>query len=266
MKVNSLVEKRLLKVYKGKAEEFIASAKVLFYLTASLSIVAVVLNLVIESKGNEKLVIGGMAAVFALLALLVVFGKASFSSLFTSYFLAIVLSSMPFLSPELKGYLEYYFIGFMNLFAISITAVIGVYAWQSFPIIGVSIGALVLDLRIRVKPYAIMHGSGKNIDDIAIILTMISLAAISFYIVFRRTGRFISIAREESTRAEKQLDILKAAMEASTEALSQGEKLVKSASSTSQLTVATSDFLKLPQSQCMLCLIPETAFLWSWMA
>ena len=139
-------------------------------------------------------------------------------------------------NPEAKGYLEYYMIGFFNLVAMGITVLIGFYAWQGIPIAVISILALVMNLFVRTAAWAAQTGNSTQIDDIIIVAVLILFSAGSLYGVFSRSTRFRMLAAEANAKNKKQLSVLREAMNASSSALSQGDKLEQSAALTTELS------------------------------
>jgi methyl-accepting chemotaxis protein len=226
------VEKRLDAAYVNEDTEFVIVARVLFYMLSLLTALALVLVPILRSSGMHRVFVGGAGVIFALLAVLVLYGKARFSSLASSYLLSVLLSLMVFLNPVTQGYLEFYMIGFMNLFAIGVTLLIGYYSWQGFPVVGITAAALLANLVLRGIPHAQRTGGTPQYDDVLVVLVLTGVASSCLYVVFRRTRRFNTLARDESRRSDRQLGILRGAMSASADALSRGETLKESAART----------------------------------
>ena len=174
--------------------------------------------------------------VLIILSFLVLKGRAVFASLALSYLLPILLSTLIFTFPNTSGQMELYVIGFMNLFSMTLTSFIGFYAWQSFPIIAINLVAVILNIVLRIIPYSLKNNIELQIDD-AVIVSMLTLfAAICFFMVQRRSTRIIQNTKKLNTIADNRLQILQAAMQASTEVLSTGDQLSQSAAKSTSLT------------------------------
>lgn len=234
------VEKRLDEAYMQEDAEFVMIARVLFYLTAVLSCIAFLLVPLMQGAAAQRLLLGAMGCVFAALSALSLYGKARFSSLAASYILSVLLSLMIFLNSETHGFIEYYMIGFMNLFALSLTLLIGFYSWQGFPIIGINAVAVIAETFVRVIPHYKAAGNAPEFDDSLIVIVVTIVSAVCLSVVYSRTKRFNIMARNESRRADRQVGILRGAMSASTEALSRGELLKESADRTASLAARAS--------------------------
>lgn len=236
-----VIKARIDAAYITENAENVSKAYTLFYIEIVLALISFLMVFVIQSAGNEPLLLTVMSIIFIFLAFLTLKGKAKTVSLATSILLAILLSAILFLNPILNGFHELYMIGFMSLFAMAITTLIGFYSWQVFSILGVTTISLVLALIFRIAPYVAEHGGSMQIDDLITVFIMSLFASIIFNQVFKRSNAFMNSSREESRRADKQVAILRGAMEASTEALSTGDSLVESAQRTSTLTNIASE-------------------------
>lgn len=236
MKHIAFVEKRLLTAYREEGEEFRATARILFNVIVGLSVLGMTLTIFMRASVQQQLLLGVLAFSFVIMAILVLYGKARIISLILSYSLSLVLSLIVFSNPEAKGYLEYYMIGFFNLVAMGITVLIGFYAWQGIPIAVISILALVMNLFVRTAAWAAQTGNSTQIDDIIIVAVLILFSAGSLYGVFSRSTRFRMLAAEANAKNKKQLSVLREAMNASSSALSQGDKLEQSAALTTELS------------------------------
>lgn len=236
MKHISFVEKRLQAAYREEGEEFRATARILFKIIIGMALLGVVLAVFMRGSRQQQVLLGFLSVSFIFMSLLVLYGKARIISLILSYSLSIVLSLIVFSNPETKGYLEYYMIGFFNLVAMGITVLVGFYAWQGIPIAAVSILALVANLFIRTMPWAAETGNTTQIDDIFIVSALTLFSAGSLYGVFTRSALFRTLAAEANEKNGKQLAVLREAMEASSSALSHGDKLEQSAALTTGLS------------------------------
>lgn len=236
MRSLQFVEKRLEAAYLSEDDEFTTVARVLFYVSAFLSCLALIMTLVIRSSGLERPIIGVLFAVFVVISAMVLYGRARQASLALSFVLSVVLSSLVFTNPNCNGYLEYYLIGFMNMFAMGLTILVGFYKWQVFPIAGISILAVVLNAFLRVIPWARETGGSPQFDDVAIVSVLSLCVAFSLWGVFSRTTRFNRLAKESGAKSDRQVGILRGAMEASGDALSRGDQLSSSAARTKDLS------------------------------
>lgn len=241
MKIMQFFRVRIDEAYITENTENVSKVYTLFYIEIFLALISFLMVFIVQSSGNEPLLLTAMSIIFIILSFFTIKGKAKIVSLATSLLLATLLSLLLFLNPVLNGYHEFYMLGFMNIFAMAITTLIGFYSWQVFPILGVTAISLILALIFRIKPYVAEHGGSMQIDDSIIVFVMSLFAAIIFNQVFKRTNAFMNSSREESRRVDRQVGILRGAMEASTEALSTGENLVESAQRTSTLTDIASE-------------------------
>jgi methyl-accepting chemotaxis protein len=174
--------------------------------------------------------------VLIILSFLVLKGRAVFASLALSYLLPILLSTLIFTFPNTSGQMELYVIGFMNLFSMTLTSFIGFYAWQSFPIIAINLVAVILNIVLRIIPYSLKNNIELQIDDAVIVSILTLFASISFFMVQKRSTRIIQNTKKLNTIADNRLQVLQAAMQASTEVLSTGDQLSQSTRKSTSLT------------------------------
>jgi methyl-accepting chemotaxis protein len=170
------------------------------------------------------------------LSFLVLKGRAVFASLALSYLLPILLSTLIFTFPNTSGQMELYVIGFMNLFSMTLTSFIGFYAWQTFPIIAINLVAVILNIVLRIIPYSLKNNIELQIDEAVIVSILTLFAAICFFMVQKRSTRIIQNIKKLNTIADNRLQVLQAAMQASTEVLSTGDQLSQSAAKSTSLT------------------------------
>lgn len=236
MNISQRIKARLHKVYSGKDEEFLEIARFLFYLLAVLAVLALVVSVFIKSRGIEKYVIAGLFLFLSTLAALVLFGRAKFSSLCLSYVLSLVLSAIIFVNPIHFGYIEFYMIGFMNLFIMGLTALVGFYSWQNFPIAIISSIAVILNFFLRSAPIDLARGLGYQFDDVLIVSLLSFFTAGSLYLVQKRSKGLLLRTSELNQKADRQLDVLHSALSASSDVLFMGDELIHSASKSSELS------------------------------
>ena len=120
--------------------------------------------------------------------------------------------------------MELYVIGFMNLFSMTLTSFIGFYAWQTFPIIAINLVAVILNIVLRIIPYSLKNNIELQIDEAVIVSILTLFAAICFFMVQKRSTRIIQNIKKLNTIADNRLQVLQAAMQASTEVLSTGDQ------------------------------------------
>lgn len=229
MRIIKLINERIENIYKEKEEEFRVIAKLLFYVSITLSISALALSIIINSLGLEKIIMFALFIILFLLAVFVLLGKARLASLFLAYMLSIILSSIIFTNPRISGYTELYMIGFMNIFVMVLTSLIGFYSWQSIPIVFINIIAVLVNHFLRSAPHDISTGRGIQYDDVIIVSLLGIFAATSLFIAQKRTGGFLQKTKALNLKTDKQLTILQNAMSASSTALSMGDELKTSA-------------------------------------
>lgn len=230
------INHRIEETYKHKDEAFQIVARLLFATLLGLSCISFIVVFIVEKQGLEVPILIVLMVVLIILSFLVLKGRAVFASLALSYLLPILLSTLIFTFPNTSGQMELYVIGFMNLFSMTLTSFIGFYAWQSFPIIAINLVAVILNIVLRIIPYSLKNNIELQIDD-AVIVSMLTLfAAICFFMVQRRSTRIIQNTKKLNTIADNRLQILQAAMQASTEVLSTGDQLSQSAAKSTSLT------------------------------
>lgn len=230
------INHRIEETYKHKDEAFQIVARLLFATLLGLSCISLIVVFIVEKQGLEVPILIVLMVVLIILSFLVLKGRAVFASLALSYLLPILLSTLIFTFPNTSGQMELYVIGFMNLFSMTLTSFIGFYAWQSFPIIAINLVAVILNIVLRIIPYSLKNNIELQIDD-AVIVSMLTLfAAICFFMVQRRSTRIIQNTKKLNTIADNRLQILQAAMQASTEVLSTGDQLSQSAAKSTSLT------------------------------
>lgn len=230
------INNRIKETYKHKDEAFQIVARLFFYVSFALTCLGIIFALIIQSAGIEKMVILLLAAFFFIAMILILLGKAAFASLCLTYFLSIALSLMVFFNPNISGYIEFYMIGFFNIFVMTLTSFIGFYAWQSFPIVVINFVAIVANFILRSKAHDLAVGRGLQYDDIAIVSILTLFASISFFMVQKRSTRIIQNTKKLNTIADNRLQVLQAAMQASTEVLSTGDQLSQSTRKSTSLT------------------------------
>lgn len=230
------INHRIEETYKHKDEAFQIVARLLFATLLGLSCISFIVVFIVEKQGLEVPILIVLMVVLIILSFLVLKGRAVFASLALSYLLPILLSTLIFTFPNTSGQMELYVIGFMNLFSMTLTSFIGFYAWQSFPIIAINLVAVILNIVLRIIPYSLKNNIELQIDD-AVIVSMLTLfAAICFFMVQRRSTRIIQNTKKLNTIADNRLQILQAAMQASTEVLSTGDQLSQSTRKSTSLT------------------------------
>ena len=230
------INHRIEETYKHKDEAFQIVARLLFATLLGLSCISLIVVFIVEKQGLEVPILIVLMVVLIILSFLVLKGRAVFASLALSYLLPILLSTLIFTFPNTSDQMELYVIGFMNLFSMTLTSFIGFYAWQSFPIIAINLVAVILNIVLRIIPYSLKNNIELQIDD-AVIVSMLTLfAAICFFMVQRRSTRIIQNTKKLNTIADNRLQILQAAMQASTEVLSTGDQLSQSAAKSTSLT------------------------------
>ncbi len=244
MKLTSFFERRLAASYRDEDPVSVEIAKTLFVVTSALSAVALLMTVVIQTKGNERLLISGLFCILAALSVLTLFGKAKIASFLTTTVLSMALSGLVFLNPEGHGYFELYFIGFLNLFAMGLTVLVEYRSWQVFFPAAYSAFAIVLALIFRVVPQARAAGESPQIDDGAIVIILTFLVATSLNALINREKRFLAQSREATARADRQLGLLKGALDASTTSLAQGNMLSDSAKKTAAFAADSADLVK----------------------
>ena len=243
--INSkFINERLSSAYLTEEKEIAATARTLFFVTLFFAVLALLMALIIQGAGLERPLMIALSFLFTGFSILVLYGKARGVSLSLSYILSIMLTLMIFTNPGHFGYLEYYMIGFLNLFAMIVTLLVGFYAWQTIPIVVIIIISLILDCYLRILPHAQDMVNPAQIDDIIVVSVLSLLSSASIYGSFRKTNRFNKIAKESGAQSDRQLAILRGAMEASGEALSHGENLTESASLTTKLTAQALNLTK----------------------
>lgn len=236
MNLTSMVNNRIDAVYSGKDREFAMIARILFLVSVILCFVSVTVALVIRMDGYGRILLWALFAGMAVIAGLVLTGKARVSSILVSLVLSVLLSSLTFMLPAYRGFMEFYMVGFLNLFAMGVTIVIAYWSWQVFFIAGTASIAVVLNLVLRHLPAVGFSGEVPQYDDAFIVILLVNLVAVSMNGVMKRTRRFLSQANEAASQSERQNRILRGAMEASSAAFTRGSQLAESASRTSALT------------------------------
>lgn len=236
MNIFTKIDNRLQSLYKSKDEEFLTITKVLFYVTFVLCCLSFVFGFILQSEGDEKFIVFTLGAFSIFILILILSGKAKIGSLGLTYFLSIGLSLVVFFHPNLLGYTEFYMIGFFNIFAMALTSFIGYYAWQSFPIAGINLIAVIANFILRASVNDRALGRSVQYDDLVIVSVLVFFVSIIIYMVHKRSARIIQIAKEANQKADTQLKILHSAVEASSEVLSTGDQLINSAASSAKLT------------------------------
>ena len=236
MNIFTKIDNRLQSLYKSKDEEFLTITKVLFYVTFVLCCLSFVFGFILQSEGDEKFIVFTLGAFSIFILILILSGKAKIGSLGLTYFLSIGLSLVVFFHPNLLGYTEFYIIGFFNIFAMALTSFIGYYAWQSFPIAGINLIAVIANFILRASVNDRALGRSVQYDELVIVSVLAFFVSIIIYMVHKRSARIIQIAKEANQKADTQLKILHSAVEASSEVLSTGDQLINSAASSAKLT------------------------------
>lgn len=230
------INHRIEETYKHKDEAFQIVARLLFATLLGLSCISLIVVFIVEKQGLEVPILIVLMVVLIILSFLVLKGRAVFASLALSYLLPILLSTLIFTFPNTSGQMELYVIGFMNLFSMTLTSFIGFYAWQSFPIIAINLVAVILNIVLRIIPYSLKNNIELQIDEAVIVSILTLFAAICFFMVQKRSTRIIQNIKKLNTIADNRLQVLQAAMQASTEVLSTGDQLSQSAAKSTSLT------------------------------
>jgi methyl-accepting chemotaxis protein len=230
------INHRIEETYKHKDEAFQIVARLLFATLLGLSCISFIVVFIVEKQGLEVPILIVLMVVLIILSFLVLKGRAVFASLALSYLLPILLSTLIFTFPNTSGQMELYVIGFMNLFSMTLTSFIGFYAWQSFPIIAINLVAVILNIVLRIIPYSLKNNIELQIDEAVIVSILTLFAAICFFMVQKRSTRIIQNIKKLNTIADNRLQVLQAAMQASTEVLSTGDQLSQSAAKSTSLT------------------------------
>lgn len=211
-------------------------ARILFRITAILMLVSLTIALIIRIEGSGRILLWALFACMAIIASLVLVGKAKVSSILVSLTLSMLLSSLSFMLPVYRGFMEFYLIGFLNLFAMGVTIMIAYWAWQVFFIAGTATAAVIMDLITRHIPASRASGNPLQYDDAIIVIILIAVVASCLNSVMKRTRRFLTESTEVAAQSERQNRILRGAMDASSAAFTQGATLAESASRTNTLT------------------------------
>lgn len=230
------INHRIEETYKHKDEAFQIVARLLFATLLGLSCISFIVVFIVEKQGLEVPILIVLMVVLIILSFLVLKGRAVFASLALSYLLPILLSTLIFTFPNTSGQMELYVIGFMNLFSMTLTSFIGFYAWQTFPIIAINLVAVILNIVLRIIPYSLKNNIELQIDEAVIVSILTLFAAICFFMVQKRSTRIIQNIKKLNTIADNRLQVLQAAMQASTEVLSTGDQLSQSAAKSTSLT------------------------------
>ncbi|NMA55955.1 MAG: hypothetical protein GX955_00640 [Treponema sp.] len=230
------INHRIEETYKHKDEAFQIVARLLFATLLGLSCISLIVVFIVEKQGLEVPILIVLMVVLIILSFLVLKGRAVFASLALSYLLPILLSTLIFTFPNTSGQMELYVIGFMNLFSMTLTSFIGFYAWQTFPIIAINLVAVILNIVLRIIPYSLKNNIELQIDEAVIVSILTLFAAICFFMVQKRSTRIIQNIKKLNTIADNRLQVLQAAMQASTEVLSTGDQLSQSAAKSTSLT------------------------------
>lgn len=201
-----------------------------------LLVLALFLSLLILGKPIQKQFLLGLAALFFLFNILVMSGKAKLVSLCLTYILSVLLSTIVFTIPNIPGFVELYMIGFMNLFVMGLTSLIGFYSWQSLPIAGINIAAVLADYFFRISAVDLAGGRGLQYDDAFIVIVLTLFTSINLVLVHKRSGAFLKSTKELNAKADEQLGILHSAMTASGSALAMGNQLTASAAKSAELS------------------------------
>lgn len=236
MSILSLVNKRLNAAYSSKDKEFVIIARIILLVAVILAVVSLTIALIIRMEGSGRNMLWALSACMTVLAFLVLAGKARAASVLVSLILSILLSSLTFMLPVYRGFMEFYMIGFLNLFAMGVTVVIAYWAWQVFFISGTATIAVLLNLFARHVPAIRVSGEALQYDDAIIVVLLVLLVAISLNGVMKRSRRFLALSTDAAARSERQNRILRDAMGASSAAFAQGAQLAESASRTNDLT------------------------------
>jgi len=236
MKLSSIINSRLDVVYSDKDREFVMIARILFFVATILSFVSLTVALIIRMNGSGRILLWALFGCMIAIASLVLLGKARAASVLISLILSILLSSLTFLIPEHRGFMEFYLIGTLNLFAMGVTIMIAYWPWQVFFIAGTATIAVIMNLFTRLLPAIRASGEALQYDDAIIVILLVVLVAASLNGVMKRTRRFLSLSNEAAAQSERQNRILRGAMEASSAAFAQGARLAESASRTNALT------------------------------
>lgn len=211
-------------------------ARILFRITAILMLVSLTIALIIRIEGSGRILLWALFACMAIIASLVLVGKARVSSILVSLTLSMLLSSLSFMLPVYRGFMEFYLIGFLNLFAMGVTIMIAYWAWQVFFIAVTATVAFLLDLITRHIPASRVSGDPLQYDDAIIAIILIAVVAACLNSVMKRSRRFLAESTEAAAQSERQNRILRGAMDASSKAFTQGATLAESASRTNTLT------------------------------
>lgn len=231
-----MVNNRIDAVYSGKDREFVMIARILFLVATILCAVSVTVALIIRMDGSGRVLLWALFACMAGIAGLVLAGKARVSSILISLILSVLLSSLTFMLPAYRGFMEFYMVGFLNLFAMGVTVVIAYWSWQVFFIAGTAAIAVFLNLLTRHLPAIRATGEALQYDDAIIVILLVILVAVSLNGVMKRMRRFLVLSNEAAAQSERQNRILRGAMEASSAAFTRGATLAESASRTNALT------------------------------
>ena len=244
MKLPSAIENRITTKYAHCDKEAVSIARMLFLVDVALSFLSLLVFFIIRTEGPERILLFAMFAYMFVLAALVLAGKAKTASVMTSLFLSIAFSSMTFMRSGYAGYVEFYLIGFLNLFAMGVTLLIAYRPWQVLLIPGAATVAVFSNLFLRAIPACRLTGESVQYDDAIIVAVLVTAVAACMNGVMGRIKGFLALSNESATQSLRQLEILRDAMEASTAAFAQGERLADSASRTSQLARASTDTVK----------------------
>jgi len=243
MKLPSFAEKGLVRAYVGEDPEIIETARTLFIMTASLSLVAFLMVFLIRSQGAERYVMAGLFLILGGLSVLTFLGKARSASFLTTVILSVVLSAVPFLNSSVENFYEFYMIGAFNLFAMGLTALVEFRSWQVFFTAGVSAVAVTLDQVLRVGPYLSAAGENMQVDDAIIVIVLGFIVASALNVLVRREKRFLTLSQGAVARADRQLTALRGAMDASSAVFERGSRLTESARLTAGLASETSSLV-----------------------
>lgn len=244
MKLPAFAESRIEKAYSGKDSESVEIARTLFVVTSSLAALAFIMAFLIQSRGYTKYLIVGLLILLLVFSVMILFGRARGASFLTTTVISIVLSSIAFLNADFEGFYEFYMIGFLNLFAMGVTALVQYRSWQVFFPAAYASFAVLADFFFRALPFAREKGESAQYDDAVIVIALSFLVAFALNTMNRRSRRFLDASREATARGDRQLEILKGAMDASSEALAQGSRLSDTAKRTASYASESANLVK----------------------